>query len=83
MQKNYNLPTKNLSNIYLPGAISKITAWFGLAGNLLMSAYLILVTFVPGIEKMAIVFSIPGGLLLMAWMVLYTRQLLKLNSAQV
>jgi hypothetical protein len=62
------------------GVFSKITSLFGLAGNLLMLAYLILVTFVPGMDRIAMIIAMPGGLLLLVWMILYRRRLLKLNA---
>ena len=59
---------------------SKTTAVLGIAGGICMLIYIILVTFAPGVEKMATAFALPGGLLLMAWMVLFTIRLFQLGK---
>lgn len=59
---------------------SRITGLIGFVGNSMMVIYIIMVTFIPAVEKLAIVFAMPAGLLLMAWMVLYTIRLLKLSG---
>ncbi|MFH1049722.1 MAG: hypothetical protein V1779_02190 [bacterium] len=59
---------------------SKWTGIIGILGTFLMLIYIFLVTFVPGVGKVAMMVSMPGGLLLMAWMVLFTIRLFKLGS---
>lgn len=72
-----------MSVVMLKGKIfSKVTAYLGVAGNILISIYVVLVTFAPGVEKMAITFAMPGGLLLMAWTILFTIRLFQLGSAR-
>ena len=61
---------------------SKVTAYLGIAGNILISVYVILVTFTPTVEKMAIAFAMPGGLLLMAWTILFTIRLFQLGGTR-
>jgi len=45
--------------------------------------YIILVTFFPEVEKMALLFAMPAGLLAMTWMIMFTIKLLKLSKIQV
>jgi hypothetical protein len=74
------LATALMSGVMLSGKIfSRLTSYFGLAGNSLMVIYLILVTFNPAVEKMALIFAMPAGLLAMAWMIMYTIELFKLS----
>ena len=61
------------------GIFSKTSAWLGLMGSIMISAYLILVTFIPEVKSMATLFAAPGGLMLMAWMLLYALKLRKLS----
>lgn len=60
------------------GIFSKTNAWLGLIGSIMISVYLILVTFVPDVKSMATLFAAPGGLMLMAWMLLYALRLRKI-----
>lgn len=72
-----------MSCVMLRGNVfSKATGYIGLIGNILMIIYIILVTFLPAVEKMAVMFAMPGGLLLMAWMVMFTVKLFKLSKTQ-
>lgn len=69
-----------MSGVMLSGKIfSLLTSYFGLIGNSLMVVYLILVTFNPAVEKMALLFAMPAGLLAMAWMIMFTIKLFKLS----
>ena len=54
---------------------SRTTSWFGIIGNTLMVVYVVLVTFVPGVETMAMAFAMPAGLLVMGWMGMFTVKL--------
>jgi hypothetical protein len=45
-----------------------------------MLLYIVMVTFIPAVEKMALLFAMPGGLLVMAWMIMFTSRLLKLSK---
>ena len=70
-----------MSAVMLNGKVfSRVTSYIGLIGNSLMVVYLILVTFTPAVEKMALVFVMPAGLLVMAWMIMFTIKLFKLNK---
>lgn len=59
---------------------SKTTAWPGIIGNILMLAYVAMVNFIPGFDKMAIAFAMPGGLLILVWMILVAVRLYKLSQ---
>ena len=73
-----------MSLVMIKGKVfSRATSYTGVVGNLLMVLYLILVTFFPAVEKMALVFALPGGVLLMVWMVMFTVRLLKLSKIQI
>jgi hypothetical protein len=70
-----------LSFVMLQGSVfSKATGYIGLIGNSLMIIYIVLVTFMPAVEKMAVLFAMPGGLLLMTWMIMFTVKLFKLSK---
>lgn len=67
-----------MSAVMLGGKVfSRTASWFGIIGNSLMVVYVILVTFVPGVETMAIAFAMPAGLLVMGWMVMFMVKLYK------
>lgn len=77
------LATALMSGVMLSGNFfSRTTSYFGLIGNSLMVIYLVLVTFNPAVEKMAILFAMPGGLLSLAWMIMFTIKLFKLSKIQ-
>lgn len=72
-----------MSCVMLNGKIfSRTTSYIGIIGNSLMVVYVILVTFVPSVEKMATAFAMPAGLLVMTWMIMYTIKLWKLSKMQ-
>ena len=58
---------------------SKATAYIGILGGTLLLIYLILVTFVPDVETMAMMIATPGGLLSMAWLIMIAIRLFKLG----
>ena len=60
---------------------SKANAICGILGGSLLVVYLILVTFVPAIEKAAMIIAAPGGLLSLAWMIMFTFRLFKVRHA--
>jgi len=45
-----------------------------------MVIYVILVTFIPSVEKLALAFAMPAGLLVMGWMIMFTIKLFKLGK---
>jgi hypothetical protein len=70
-----------MSLVMLKGKIfGKLTSWLGLAGSILILTYLVLVTFIPGVEKQAVLFAMPGGLLSMTWMMLFMIKFFHLGS---
>jgi len=76
------IPLSNalMSGVMWSGKIfSRATAYVGLIGNSLMVLYVVLVTFIPAVEAMAIAFAMPAGLLVMVWMILFTIKLFKMS----
>jgi len=70
-----------MSFAMLSGKIfSKVTSLTGIAGSILILAYIVLVTFAPNVKDIATAVSMPGGLLLMAWMVMFTIRLFRLKN---
>ncbi len=70
-----------MSLVMLKGKVfGKITAYTGIAGSILILAYLVMVTFIPGVEKQAVIFVMPGGLLSMTWMILFSIKFFHLGS---
>lgn len=70
-----------MSCVMLNGKVfSRATSYIGIIGNSLMVVYIIMVTFVPAVEKMALVFATPAGLMVMAWMIMFTRKLFKISK---
>jgi hypothetical protein len=61
---------------------SKVTAYLGILGGTLLLIYLILVTFTPDINTMAMMVATPGGLLSMAWLIMFTIKLFKLRRLE-
>lgn len=69
-----------ISGVMLSGKIfSRATAYVGIIGNSLMVLYVVMVTFIPAVEAMAIAFAMPAGLMVMIWMILFTIKLFKMN----
>lgn len=76
-----SIGTLGMSYAMLKGKIfSRLTALLGMGGGLLLLIYLILVTFMPDIKRVAMVVAAPGGLLALAWMIMFTINLYKLDS---
>jgi hypothetical protein len=79
------IPLSNtlMSCVMLTGKVfGRATSYFGIIGNSLMVVYIIMVTFMPAVEKIALLFAMPAGLLVMAWMIMFTIKLLKLSKTQ-
>jgi len=73
-----------MSIVMLKGRVfSKTNSWLGIIGSILIMLYLVLVTFVPGVETMATTFAMPGGLMLMTWMIMFTIRLFKLSRPHI
>lgn len=54
--------------VLLHGKIfSQAVSWLGVVGTALLLIYVILVTFVPAVESIAVIMAAPGGLLALAW----------------
>lgn len=60
---------------------SKANSIVGILGNVLMMVYVVMVTFVPSVQTMAL--AMPGGLLIMAWMIMFTIRLFRLSKSTV
>lgn len=73
-----------MSCVMLNGKVfSRTTSYIGIIGNSLMVIYIIMVTFMPAVEKMALAFAMPAGLMVMVWMILFTIKLFKLSKIEV
>lgn len=59
---------------------NKLTAICGIAGGILLMIYLVLVTFVPSSQEIAMIISAPGGILSLIWMILLTVRFFKLRN---
>ncbi|MDA3892722.1 MAG: DUF4386 family protein [Salinivirgaceae bacterium] len=79
----FALPTFSsilISHVMIKGQIfTKATSYIGFVGNILLLLYIVLVTFYPATEKVAVMIAMPGGLLVMAWMITYMIKLFKLR----
>ena len=72
-----------MSCVMLNGKVfSRATSYVGIIGNSLMVVYIIMVTFMPAVEKMALFFAMPAGLLVMTWMIMFTMKLLRLGNKE-
>ena len=70
-----------MAGVMLSGKVfSRATSIIGLVGNSLMVIYIVMVTFIPAVEKLALVFAMPAGLLVMAWMIMFTIKLFKMSK---
>jgi len=75
----------SIANIAMSGEMlrthvfSRVTGMLGLAGNILLGLYLVLVTFVPQVQDVAMAFAAPGGLLTIGWILLLAARLFKLS----
>ena len=69
-----------MSHVMLKGQIfTKTTSYLGFTGNILLLLYIVMVTFFPATEKVALMIAMPGGLLALAWIALYMIKLFKLR----
>ena len=69
-----------ISHVMIQGKIfTKANSYAGLAGNILMLLYIVMITFYPATEKFALLIAMPGGVLVMIWMIMYTIKLFKLQ----
>ena len=79
----FALPTFSnilISHVMIKGQIfAKATSYIGFVGNILLLLYIVMVTFYPATEKVALMIAMPGGLLAMAWMIMYMIKLFKLR----
>lgn len=67
-----------MSVVMLRGKLfSRTASWLGISGNSLMVVYVMLVTFMPGVETMAMAFAMPAGLLVMGWMGMFAARLFR------
>lgn len=72
-----------ISIVMLQGNIfTKWTAYLGIVGSLLISLYIVFVTFIPEVKTTATAFAAPAGIMLMVWMILFTRTLLTMAGKE-
>lgn len=61
------------------GAFTKPVAILGIVGNSILIAYLMVVTFMPGMERVAMFVVMTGGLATMSWLVLCSIRLIAMG----
>jgi len=66
--------------MYYGDVFPRRTGLCGVIGNTLLLVYVVLVTFIPGLQSIAVAMAAPGGLLALAWMLLTGRVLIKNGS---
>lgn len=72
-----------MSCVMLNGNVfSRINSYIGLVGNSLMVIYVVLMTFISTVEKLALAFAMPAGILVMVWMIMFTVKLFKLSRTE-
>lgn len=76
-----NLAGVIMSVVMLKGKVfGRINSWLGIIGSILLSLYIVLVTFVPAVKGSATAAAMPGGLMALAWMVMFALRLFRLGS---
>lgn len=74
------IATLTISFVMLRGRIfSKVTAYTGIFGVALLTAYTICATFIPALQGVAMIFAMIGGPLSMVWSILIARRLFQLG----
>lgn len=64
--------------VLLHGKIfGRAVSWLGVIGTALLLLYVVLVTFVPAVENIAVIMAAPGGLLALVWTLLIGVRLIK------
>jgi len=58
--------------------LSRWPSYLGIVGNTLMLVYVVLVTFLPGAQRIATALAMPGGLMVLAWMTMIAITLIRL-----
>lgn len=67
-----------MSFVMLNGKVfKKVVSYFGIIGNISLLTYILLVTFVPSIESMAVAIAAPGGLAALVWLLMIGIKLIK------
>lgn len=70
-----------MSLVMLHGKIfNRTISYFGIIGNTLLLMYILLVTFVPAIQNIAVIIAAPGGLLALVWVLMLGVKLIKMES---
>jgi hypothetical protein len=68
-----------ISFVMLYGKVfNRVNSYLGIAGNIFLLLYIILVTFFPDMKNIAMLIAAPGGILVILWMVLFTLKLFRL-----
>lgn len=73
----------NMSLVMLHGRIfSKVLSFAGVIGYMLLLIYVLLVTFMPAVQDVAVIIAAPGGLLVLAWVILAGVKLVKMGISR-
>lgn len=79
-----NIAGMVMSFAMLKGNIfGKVNSYAGILGSLLLTIYIILVTFNTDAKDKAMLFAMPGGILVLIWMVLTARRLVSLRKDSI
>jgi hypothetical protein len=72
-----------LAFVMLKGKIfSKLTAYIGILGFILLLTYTVFITFVSKSNNLIMILAMPGGLLAVAWNIMVARKLIRLGSKE-
>lgn len=70
-----------MSFVMLNGKVFKKTvSFFGIIGNTLLLVYILLVSFIPSIESIAVAIAAPGGLASLAWLLMVGIRLIRFHG---
>lgn len=73
--------TIGLAFLMLSGKVfTKRVAYLGIVGNALLLVYILLVTFVPSLQGIAVIMAAPGGLMAISWLLLVGIQLIRIGK---
>ncbi len=75
------LGSVSMAILMLKGKVFKKTvSWFGILGHSSLLVYIILVTFIPEIQNIAVAVAAPGGIMALLWVLLIGIQLIKFGT---
>ena len=74
------LATFSMAVVLLNGKVfTKRVAYLGILGNALLLVYLLLVTFVPSLQGIAVIMAAPGGIMALVWLLFVGMRLIRMG----